>query len=64
VCCDEDCRRPIANLQQPVIRGCFALMYAYGLRMGEAITLPIAAVDSTQMVLHVIGKGNKERVSR
>ncbi len=37
-------------------------MYAYGLRIHEAITLPVAAVDSKQMVLHVIGKGNKERV--
>ena len=31
------------------------------LRMTEAITLPITAVDSRQMVLRVIGKGNKER---
>jgi site-specific recombinase XerD len=37
-------------------------MYAYGLRINEAITLPVSAVDSKQMVLHVIGKGNKERV--
>lgn len=37
-------------------------MYAYGLRIGEAITLPISAVDSKQMVLRVIGKGNKERL--
>ena len=37
-------------------------MYAYGLRINEAITLPVSAVNSKQMVLHVIGKGNKERV--
>jgi site-specific recombinase XerD len=60
--CDEDCRRLLAAIEQPVIRGCFTLMYAYGLRFNEAITLPITAVDSKQMVLHVIGKGNKERV--
>ncbi len=59
---DEDCRRLIAAIEHPVIRGCFTLMYAYGLRINEAITLPITAVDSKQMVLHVIGKGNKERV--
>jgi hypothetical protein len=35
-------------------------MYAYGLRINEAITLPLTAVDSKQMVLHVIGKGNKD----
>jgi integrase/recombinase XerD len=59
---DEDCRRLIAALQRPILRGCFALMYAYGLRIAEAITLPVSAVDSQQMVLRVIGKGNKERI--
>jgi integrase/recombinase XerD len=32
------------------------------LRISEAVTLPISAVDSQRMVLHVIGKGNKERL--
>jgi integrase/recombinase XerD len=59
---DEDCRRLIATLQMPVYRGCFTLIYAYGLRISEAVTLPISAVDSNQMVLRVIGKGNKERI--
>jgi integrase/recombinase XerD len=58
---DEDCRRLIARLQKPIYRGCFTLMYAYGLRIGETITLPVTAVDSKQMVLRVIGKGNKQR---
>jgi integrase/recombinase XerD len=59
---DEDCRRLIATLEKPVYRGCFALIYAYGLRISEAVTLPVTAVDSRQMVLRVIGKRNKERV--
>jgi integrase/recombinase XerD len=59
---DADCRRLIASLQLPVYRACFTLIYAYGLRISEAVTLPISAVDSRQMVLHIIGKGNKERV--
>lgn len=58
---DEDCRRLIARLQKPVYRGCFALIYAYGLRIHEAVTLPITALDSEQMVLRVIGKRNKQR---
>lgn len=37
-------------------------MYACGLRLSEAASLPISAVDSKQMLLHIIGKGNKERV--
>jgi site-specific recombinase XerD len=58
---DEDCRRLIAALKKPLYRACFALIYAYGLRITEAVSLPISAVDSKQMVLRVIGKGNKER---
>ena len=59
---DADCRRLIATLEKPVFRGCFALIYAYGLRINEAVTLPVSAVDSKQMVLRVIGKRNKERI--
>lgn len=58
---DEDCRRLIAALKKPVYRGCFTLIYAYGLRIGEAVTLPVTAVDAKQMVLRVIGKGDKQR---
>lgn len=58
---DEDCRRLIAALEKPVYRGCFTIIYAYGLRIGEAVTLPVTAVDSQQMILRVIGKRNKER---
>ena len=31
------------------------------MRISEAVTLPVTAVDSKQMVLRVIGKRNKER---
>ena len=58
---DADCRRLIARLQKPIYRGCFTLIYAYGLRISEGVTLPVTAVDSKQMVLRVIGKRNKER---
>ena len=58
---DEDCRRLIATLEKPIYRACFALIYAYGLRIQEAVTLPVTAIDSKQMILHVIGKRNKQR---
>ncbi len=51
----------IATLEKPVYRGCFTLIYAYGLRISEAVTLPVTAVDSKQLLLRVIGKRNKER---
>ena len=59
---DEDCRRLIATLEKPVYRGCFTLIYAYGLRITEAVTLPVSAIDSKQMVLRIVGKRNKERI--
>lgn len=36
--------------------------YAAGLRLGEACRLTPAQIDSQQMVLRVLGKGQKERV--
>jgi len=37
-------------------------MYGCGLRIGEAVSLPVGAVDSKRMSLRVIGKRNKERL--
>lgn len=37
-------------------------MYGCGLRIGEAVKLPISAIDSRQRLLRVVGKRNKERV--
>ncbi len=38
-------------------------MYACGLRISEATTLEIGAIDRSNQVLHIIGKGNKERLA-
>jgi site-specific recombinase XerD len=37
-------------------------MYACGLRISEATTLEIGAVDRANQVLRIIGKGDKERL--
>ena len=37
-------------------------MYACGLRIGEAINLPVSAIDPANLVLKIIGKGNKQRI--
>lgn len=37
-------------------------MYACGLRIGEAATLEVGAIDRANQVLRVIGKGNTERL--
>ena len=37
-------------------------MYACGLRITEATTLEISAIDRANQVLRIVGKGNKERL--
>ena len=38
------------------------ILYGAGLRVSELVGLPIAAVDNRGLLLHVVGKGGKERV--
>jgi integrase/recombinase XerD len=39
-----------------------AVIYACGLRTSEAATLEIGAIDGDNLLLRIIGKGNKERL--
>ena len=52
----------LGGVRNPVHRACLAVMYACGLRISEAITVEVTAIDRARRVLHVIGKGNKERL--
>ena len=47
----------------PVHKACLALMYACGLRISEAATLEIGAIDRANMQLRIIGKGDRERLA-
>jgi integrase/recombinase XerD len=38
-------------------------MYACGLRISEATTLEVSAIDRANLVLRIVGKGNKERLA-
>lgn len=58
----EDGRRLIAALQKPSYRLCCSLMLALGLRIGDVLALTVQSIDSTQMIVRVVGKGNKERI--
>ncbi len=49
-------------MRNPVHRGCFSLIYACGLRISEAASLSVTAIDKSNGLLRVVGKGNKERV--
>jgi len=59
---DEEVRQLLGAIRQPVYRACMCTMYACGLRISEASSLPISAIDSKQMLLRVVGKRNKERI--
>jgi site-specific recombinase XerD len=37
-------------------------MLALGLRIGDVLALTVQSIDSTQMIVRVIGKRNKERI--
>ena len=58
----EDGHRLIAALRKPGYRLCCALMLALGLRIGDVLALTVPSIDATQMIVRVIGKGNKERI--
>lgn len=49
-------------MRRPVYRVCLAVMYACGLRIGEAVALRPQQVDAQGGVLRLIGKGDKERL--
>lgn len=57
-----DGHRLIQAIQKPAYRLCCSFMLSLGLRIGDVLALTIASVDSTQMMVRVIGKGNKERM--
>jgi len=51
----------LAQVRNPIHRTCFQLMYACGLRIGEAAKVEIGDIENTKGVLRIIGKGDKER---
>jgi integrase/recombinase XerD len=58
---DAEARALIGHLRTPVARIAFLLMYACGLRISEAATLEVTAIDGRNGLIRVVGKGNKER---
>ena len=59
---EEQVRQLLSSIRNPVHKTCLTLMYGCGLRISEATTLEISAVDRANHVLRIVGKGNKERL--
>jgi len=58
----EEVSRILASVRQLVYRVCLSTIYACGLRITEGINLRTEDIDSPRMVVHVMGKGSKERL--
>jgi integrase/recombinase XerD len=58
---DAQVRRLLGRIRNPIHRACLSIMYACGLRIGEAVALEVGSVDKVNRLLRVIGKGNRER---
>jgi site-specific recombinase XerD len=59
---DDQVRHLLSGIRNPVHKTCLAVMYACGLRISEATTLEVGAIDRANRVLRIVGKGNKERL--
>jgi site-specific recombinase XerD len=57
----DEARAILAQVRNPIHRASFQLMYACGLRIGEAAKVEIGDIESAKALLRVIGKGDKER---
>jgi integrase/recombinase XerD len=57
----EEVSRLLECVKRPVYRAYFTTVYACGLRLSEAARLQVSDVDGDRGLLHVRGKGNKDR---
>lgn len=58
----DEVRRFLVAVKQPVHRMALATAYGTGLRVSEVAHLRVENIDSARMLIHVCGKGDKERV--
>jgi integrase/recombinase XerD len=59
---DEQIRKLLSGIRNPIHKTSLTLMYACGLRISEAATLEVGAIDGANRLLRIIGKGDKQRL--
>lgn len=57
----EEVRRIFKNVELPRYRVCLKTIYSCGLRLAEGIHLQVPDIDGSRMLVHVHGKGAKDR---
>jgi integrase/recombinase XerD len=58
---DAQVRDLLGRVRSRTHKACFALMYACGLRMSEAVAIEVGSIDKVNRLLRVKGKGDQER---
>ena len=57
----QEIRRLLHQVRDPLKRMCITMLYACGLRISESIKLEITDIDGDRFLLKIRGKGSKER---
>ena len=57
----DEVRRILSNIELPRYRICLTTIYSCGLRLQEGTTLKVSNIDGSRKLLHVHGKGAKDR---
>ena len=57
----EEVRLVLSYVRIPVYRTCLTTIYSCGLRLMEGARLQVASVDGARKVLHIHGKGKRDR---
>lgn len=57
----EEVFRVLSAVRFPVYRACLSTIYSCGLRLSEGAFLKVGDIDSSRMMVRVLGKGSKER---
>jgi site-specific recombinase XerD len=57
----DEVRRILTEVRIPVYRACLTTIYACGLRLLEGAHLQVPDVDGARLLLHIHGKGKKDR---
>jgi len=57
----EEVFRVLSAVRFPVYQACLSTIYSCGLRLSEGCFLRVEDIDSSRMMVRVLGKGSKER---
>lgn len=57
----QEVKQILSCVRHPVYRVCLMTIYSCGLRLSEGLQLQVKDIDSSRLLLHIHGKGSKDR---